>query len=322
MRTELLNSTKNINVLEELFLKCYYIREVEELIAREYPSQVFRCPVHLSVGQEAIAAGVCSALTTKDKVISTHRSHAHYLAKGGNLLMFFAELMGRVGGCCNGRGGSMHIFDKEAGFFSSVPIVGSSLPIAAGIALADLERKEGQISVAFVGDAVIESGQFHEALNIISLFKLPVMVVIEDNLYSTYARKETRQSKNLNVEKIVQGFGLGYQQGNGDDVLSVFTIATNAIKAVRENKPQVLKFDTFRLYEHCGPNRDDEVGYREVGEIEKFMNRDPLKIAKIRLENEITFSDIETKQYLIKENINETFEKSKKLPLAGLEMMK
>lgn len=311
---------QNKEVLEELYLKCYYIREVEELIAREYSSQVFRCPVHLSVGQEAIAAGVCGALRIRDKVVSTHRSHAHYLAKGGNLLAFFAELMGRVGGCCNGRGGSMHIFDRDAGFFSSVPIVGSSLPIAAGIALADLGRNEGHVTVAFIGDAAIESGQFHEALNIISLFKLPVLVVMEDNLYSTYARKESRQSKDLSVEKIVQGFGLGYQEVNGDDVSSVFTAATNAIEAVRKNKPQVLKFDTFRVYEHCGPNRDDDLGYREIGEIEKFSERDPLKISKSKLKSGTKITALDTNQESIKQNIHKIFEEAKRLPMAGLEL--
>ena len=311
---------QNKAVLEELYLKCYYIREVEELIAREYASQVFRCPVHLSVGQEAIAAGVCSALRITDKVVSTHRSHAHYLAKGGNLLAFFAELMGRVGGCCNGRGGSMHIFDRDAGFFSSVPIVGSSLPIAAGIALADLGRNEGHVTVAFIGDAAIESGQFHEALNIISLFKLPVLVVMEDNLYSTYARKESRQSKDLSVEKIVQGFGLGYQEVNGDDVSSVFTVATNAIEAVRGNKPQVLKFDTFRVYEHCGPNRDDDLGYREIGEIEEFSERDPLKISQSKLKGGTKIISLDTNQESIKQNIHKIFEEAKRLPMAGLEL--
>lgn len=306
--------------LQDLYMKMYYIREVEELVAREYPSQVFRCPVHLSVGQEAVAAGVCSALRTSDKVVSTHRSHAHYLAKGGSLIAFFAEIMGRVGGCCQGRGGSMHIFDKEVGFFASVPVVGSSLPIAAGIALADLEVKQGNITVAFVGDATIETGQFHEALNIISLYKLPVLIVIEDNRYSTYARKETRQSKSLSVEKIVQGFGLGYQEGSGDDVATVFRMATDAIEAVRDNRAQVLKFDTFRVYEHCGPNRDDGLGYRELGEIEKFSERDPLWIAESKLNFDTSIEILNAKQELIKNDIKSVFEKAKSLPMAESEL--
>lgn len=308
-------------ILVESYLKMYYIREVEELITREYPSQVFRCPVHLSVGQEAVAVGVCNALRKSDKVVSTHRSHAHYLAKGGNLLAFFAEIMGRMGGCCQGRGGSMHIFDKEVGFFASVPIVGSSLPIAAGIAFADRELKNGDITVAFVGDAAIETGQFHEALNLISLFKLPILIVIEDNGYSTYAKKESRQPKSLSMRKIVEGFGLGYREGNGDNVTSVFELTTDAIRAVRENRPRVIKFDTYRLYEHCGPNRDDDLGYRESGEIEKFSQRDPLGIAKFQLKHDELAEISETKLALIKKSIKNVFEEAKNLPLAELELV-
>jgi len=309
-------------LFQDLYMKMYYIREVEELIAKEYKSQLFRCPVHLSVGQEAVAVGVCSALRMNDKVVSTHRSHAHYLAKGGSLRKFVAEIMGRVGGCCEGRGGSMHIFDKSAGFFASVPIVGSSLPIAAGIALAELDVKQGNIAVAFVGDATIESGQFHEALNIISLFKLPVLIVIEDNKYSTYARKEARQSKNLSVEKIVEGFGLGYLEGNGDDVESVFQITNDSIKDVRDNKPQVLRFETFRVYEHCGPNRDDDLGYREVGEVERFLERDPLKIAETRLQGDSCRKTVASSQELIKRNIEVVFREVKTLPMADLVLAK
>lgn len=312
-------TNQDSDLIRDLYLKMYYIREVEELIAREYPSQIFRCPVHLSVGQEAVATGVCSALRLGDKVVSTHRSHAHYLAKGGSLLAFFAEIMGKSGGCCEGRGGSMHIFDKNAGFFASIPIVGSSLPIAAGIALADREANRGVVTVAFVGDATIETGQFHEALNIIALFKLPVLIVIEDNKYSTYAKKEARQSMNLSVKNIVQGFGLGYSEASGDDVQLVFQLSRGALKDVRENNPQVLRFDTFRVYEHCGPNRDDDLGYRELGEAEKFVERDPLKIMESKLSSYAFDSTNDPRKELIKRDIEIAFEKAKSLPLAELE---
>ena len=169
----------------ESFIRLAFVREVELMIAERYSEQIFRCPVHLSIGQEATAVGVCINLDTSDKVVSTHRSHAHYLAKGGSLFAMLCELMGKESGCCRGRGGSMHLFDKGQGFFGSVPIVGSSLPIAMGIAFAEKQMQTGNVTVAFVGDAAIETGQFHESLNFASTFELPLLIVIENNGYST-----------------------------------------------------------------------------------------------------------------------------------------
>ena len=180
----------------ESYIRLVFVREVELMIAEKYSDQIFRCPVHLSVGQEATAVGVCINLGTNDKVVSTHRSHAHYLAKGGSLFAMLCELMGKESGCCRGRGGSMHLFDKDQGFFGSVPIVGSSLPIAMGIAFAEKQLQTGNIAVAFVGDAAIETGQFHESLNFASTFDLPLLIVIENNGYSTYAPIMDRQPKN------------------------------------------------------------------------------------------------------------------------------
>ena len=136
---DLIESGEGIYLTKQLklYAQMSYVREVEELIAEKYNDQIFRCPVHLSVGQEAIAVGVCSELSIDDKVMSTHRSHAHYLAKGGDLYAMFCELMGKEAGCCLGRGGSMHLLDKAQGFYGSIPIVGSSLPITMGIALAE-----------------------------------------------------------------------------------------------------------------------------------------------------------------------------------------
>jgi pyruvate dehydrogenase E1 component alpha subunit len=277
---KLLSPLNSSDVLLKSYTELMYIREVETLIASNYAKQQFRCPVHLSVGQEAVAVGVSSNLRLNDKVVSTHRSHAHYLAKGGNLFRMFAELMGSPSGCCGGRGGSMHLFDDEVGFMASIPIVGSSTPIASGLAYAEKMLGVGHIAISFVGDAVLETGVFYETMNLAAVKNLPLLIVIEDNGYSTYADKSVRVPKTREIEKLVHGIGLNFLSGNGDDVTEVAQISNIAIREVRKNVPYVLQFETFRRYEHCGPNIDDSLGYRTESELDSYAQRDPLEVLK------------------------------------------
>ncbi|HLO77268.1 MAG TPA: thiamine pyrophosphate-dependent dehydrogenase E1 component subunit alpha, partial [Magnetospirillum sp.] len=160
------------------------IRRIEEAIATAYPQQEMRCPVHLSIGQEAIAAGVAQALRVSDQVVSNHRSHAHYLAKGGDLRVMLAELYGRQTGCAQGRGGSMHLIDPGAGVLAALPIVAGSMPVGVGAALAMRRAGRDDVVVIFCGDAAIEEGVFHESANFAALKRLPVIFVCENNLYS------------------------------------------------------------------------------------------------------------------------------------------
>lgn len=272
------------------YVQMSFIREVELLISRRYQEQIFRCPVHLSVGQEAVAVGVSWNLNDGDKAVSTHRSHAHYLAKGGSLFKMFAELMGSSEGCCGGRGGSMHIFDHSIGFISSIPIVGSSIPISAGAAMAEKISNSGNVVVAYIGDASLETGAFFETLNISSLKQLPLLIVIEDNGYSTYANKSVRVPRNRAVRSIVEGFGIPFFSGNGDVIDEVIDLSRAATEIARSNQTVVLEFSTFRLLEHCGPNNDDSLGYRSQEEIESYKERDPIMSLINKFdESEITF---------------------------------
>jgi TPP-dependent pyruvate/acetoin dehydrogenase alpha subunit len=266
------------NLRIQMFADLQLIRSVELLISKKYADQIFRCPVHLSVGQEAIAVGVSLNLRLEDKVVSTHRSHSHYIAKGGDLLMMFSELIGSPLGCCKGRGGSMHIFDKAVGFMASVPIVGSSLPIATGLALAEKYLNSGNIVAAFIGDAALETGAFYESLNLAALKKLPILIVLEDNGYSTFSNKKVRWPENKNVRQTIEGMGLTYFSGSGDDVEENYTQIGHIISDVRNNKPSLAHLDTFRRYEHCGPGLDDSMGYRTSVEIESYIQRDPIEI--------------------------------------------
>jgi len=299
----------------KLYAQMSFVREVEELIAEKYSEQIFRCPVHLSVGQEAIAIGVSSKLNVSDKVMSTHRSHAHYLAKGGDLYAMFCELMGKDAGCCLGRGGSMHLIDKAQGFYGSIPIVGSSLPIAMGIALAEKQSKSNNVVVAFVGDAAVETGQFHESLNFISLMKLPILIVLENNGYSTYSPINSRQSKDRDLSATAKGFGIPYFSANGDEIESVLKLTKESLVLVRNSHPVLIEFSTFRRYEHCGPSIDDELGYRTESEIKTYFHRDPLAKFTEALISEPNFSKISASiQSITRKYVVQVFDRALNAP--------
>ena len=167
--------TLDVDLRRRLLLDMIRIRMVEERIVDLYPEQEMRCPVHLSIGQEAAAVGVCSVLERDDWVFSGHRNHAHYLAKGGDLKQMLAEIYGKATGCCGGKGGSMHLTDLDAGFVGATPIVGSTVPIAVGAALTAQMRGDGRMVAVFFGDGAMETGVVHESLNFASLKRLPVL---------------------------------------------------------------------------------------------------------------------------------------------------
>jgi pyruvate dehydrogenase E1 component alpha subunit len=239
-----------------------------------------RCPVHLSVGQEAIAVGVSAALRLDDQVVSTHRCHAHYLAKGGDLVAMLCELMGNAAGCCGGRGGSMHLFDTRAGMLLSLPIVGASIPVGVGAALSFQQENKPNIAVIYMGDASIEEGVYHESANFAALRKLPAIFVCENNLYSVYTRLDDRQPPRLLTE-LGRGHGMATAHVDGNDVAAVQTASLRAVMRARAGGgPTFLLADTFRWREHCGPNYDNDLGYRTVAEFEYWRTKDP--IARVR----------------------------------------
>ena len=192
-------ATASETIATQLFESMVRIRQIEEAIADHYSEQEMRCPVHLSIGQEGAAVGVCAALRSSDMAMSGHRSHAHYLAKGGNLLAMIAEIYGRQTGCSGGRGGSMHLVDLAAGFMGAVPIVGSTIPIATGLAFAERQKGGSRLTVAFLGEAATEEGVFHESANFASLHQLPIVYVCENNLYSVYSPMQVRQPAHREV---------------------------------------------------------------------------------------------------------------------------
>ncbi len=266
-----------------LYRSMLRIRRVEEALAARYAEQEMRCPMHLCIGQEAIAAGVCAALERSDSVFSNHRAHGHYLAKGGNLNRMIAELYGCSTGCCGGRGGSMHLIDLSVGFMGSTPIVGGTVPLAVGVAWAATLKAGREVVVAFFGDGCFEEGVVHESMNFAALHKLPVIFVCEDNDFSVYTRRDARQPDRP-IHEVAAAHGLRAASGNGSDVDEVFGLATEAVDRARLGEgPQFLEFRTYRWREHCGPNFDDEFDYRSEHEIKKGLSECPVDFYKSRL---------------------------------------
>ena len=264
--------------LSELQASMLRIRLVEESIANKYSEQKMRCPTHLSIGQEAIAVGVCSNLTNEDQVLSSQRAHAHYLAKGGCLNSMLAEIYGKVTGCSKGMGGSMHLIDKSVGFMGSTAIVGNTIPVAVGSALAMKIQEKKSISCVFFGDGATEEGVFYESINFAIIHNLPVLFICENNLYSVYSGLEVRQPKGRKIFEMVRAFGIESSHGDGNNVQQVSDYVELARdKILSGNGPQFLEFDTYRWREHCGPNYDNDIGYREEEEFLEWVKKDPLK---------------------------------------------
>jgi TPP-dependent pyruvate/acetoin dehydrogenase alpha subunit len=260
------------------------IRLVDERIAAIYHEQEMRCPVHLSIGQEATPVGVCEHLTARDYAMSGHRSHGHYLAKGGSLRAMFAEMYGKATGCTSGKGGSMHLLDLDAGFLGAVPIVGSTIPIAVGAAWGSRIRSEPRVVVTFFGEGATEEGVFHEAINFASLKQLAVIFVCENNLYSVYSPMSVRQPAHREVYEVARGHGVEAHQADGNDVLAVHALAGRAIaKARAGDGPTFLELATYRWREHCGPNYDNTFGYRTEEEFEAWREQDPVPAYEERL---------------------------------------
>ncbi|MGB0683122.1 MAG: thiamine pyrophosphate-dependent dehydrogenase E1 component subunit alpha [Magnetovibrionaceae bacterium] len=269
-----------------LYYSMRLIRDLEETIAERYGEQEMRCPVHLSVGQEAAAVGSCAALNADDLIVSTHRCHGHYLAKGGDPRAMMAEIYGRVTGCCGGRGGSMHLFDEDAGVLASVPIVGSALPLGVGAALAIQQRGEDRVVVGFVGDGAVEEGAVHEAANFAALKKLPMIFFVENNQFSVYTdvadRQPTRPLTNLG-----RAHGMPSERCDGNDVEQTLDVTMDAIERARAGDgPSWIVADTYRWREHCGPNYDNDLGYRTEADFLEWKARDPLPAFETRLREE------------------------------------
>lgn len=267
--------------LKKIYETAYLIRSVEETIALKYNEQKMRCPVHLSTGQELVPSILSIFSKTSDPCVSTHRGHAHYLAKGGNLKRMIAEIYGKETGCSKGKGGSMHLIDKSVGFYGTSAIVGNSIPIGVGLSYMLKLKKKKNFSIVYLGDGAAEEGVFFESINLAATKNLPVLFICENNLYSVYSSLDVRQPKKRNIYKMVKSMGIDSIKCNGHNIDEMYNSLKNATKLIRrKQQPFFLEFSTYRWREHCGPNYDNSLGYRTIEEFNIWKNKDSLQKLK------------------------------------------
>lgn len=295
-------------ILESMYL----IRGLEEGIASRYDEGKMRCPTHLSIGQECAPAVLSVLLDRKeDQAVSTHRAHAHYLSKGGDPKKLVAEIYGKATGCSGGFGGSMHLVDQSVGFMGSTAIVGGTIPIGVGLALAKSIKKEPGVVVVYLGDGAIEEGSFYESANFAAVKKLPVLFVCENNQYSVYSSLTCRQPSGRKIVDVTKGIGLKSWHGDGNNTLQTYDILSNALDSIKSgNGPAFVELDTYRWREHCGPNYDNHLNYRDEAEFQAWIERDPI----LALEKSLLTVDLLTEEFMhtfksnIKKLVEECFE--------------
>lgn len=298
----------------ELYHKMLRIRLVEEALADEYAKQEMKCPMHLYIGQEAVAAGISQVCTPEDALISTHRSHGHYLAKMGALRPMFAELYGRSTGSSKGKGGSMHLLDLDIGYYGSSAIVGGNIPLVAGLALSFQYKKLARMAVAFFGDGAAEEGVLYETLNFSALKKLPVLFVCENNHFSVSTRFEDRQPLN-NIYKRAETFGVQSERVDGNDVLAVHAAAKRARAHISEGKgPYFIEAHTYRWRTHCGPQWDAPSSARPREELQFWLDRCPIETFRNSISSQYSDTELNQVTAQIKAEIADAFAFAKSSP--------
>jgi len=299
---------------KEFLISLHYdmlrIRRIEEEIERRYCEDEMKSPIHLVIGQEATSVGACAALYQQDLVYCGHRTHGHYLAKGGSLKKMMSELYCRLDGCAGSRGGSMHLFDKSTGMAGSSAIVAGSIPIAAGAALSFQILKQDHVSMVFFGDAATEEGACWEAINFSALRKLPVIFFCENNFFSVCSSLEVRQPPMVKIFEKAKGFGLPSVQVDGTNVLKIFEATQEAVDRARNGGgPTFIEAPVYRWRGHGGAGDDSATGYRDLKEVqhwEKFCPIDTFRELLIEM-NLYTEVDWEKDENKILKEISDAF---------------
>ena len=263
----------------------YRIRRVEEEIAAVYPSDKIKSPVHLSIGQEAVSVGVCEALRPDDVVFGSYRSHALYLAKGGNLRQMIAELYGKADGCAKGKGGSMHLIDTRARVMGASAVVGTTIPQAVGFAYAVKLQRKDSVVASFFGDGAVDEGVFYESLNFAALKALPIVFVCENNRYAIHTHQSKRQKLD-NICERARGQGMPAEQIPNNDVQRIYECISESVGQLRAGSSGPFFFEclTYRLKEHVGPSDDFQLGYRTREEADVWLRTDPIEQLRAHLD--------------------------------------
>lgn len=307
------------NLLISLHHELLKVRLTEETLAERYREQEMRTPAHFGSGQEAVAVGVCHALRRDDVVFTHHRSHNHYLAKGGSGYELAAELYGRADGCSGGRGGSVHLTAPHVGFIASSAILGETVAVAVGAALAFQMDKVDRIAVVFFGEGAMDEGSFYESINYAAVKKLPVLFVCENNLYATESPLSIRQAPGTDLCERVRAFKVAARRIDGNDVLEVFQATQAIARDIRAGiGPYFLECMTYRWREHVGPHFDHELkrAYRSREEVEAWMARCPVVRSRERLmQSGVATSDqLDAWQSQIQAEVSADIEKARMAP--------
>lgn len=305
--------------LLRLYKEMLRIRLIEESFVEPILKGEIRTPCHLYSGQEAIAVGVCSVLNRDDYIFGNHRSHGHYLAKGGDMKAMAAEIFCRQTGCSRGRGGSMHLIAPEVGMLGAAPIVAGTVSLALGAALAVAIRKDGRVAVSFFGDGAVGEGVLHEALNFAALKKLPLIFACENNLYATHMPiRECRVDRD--IADLAAPYGIRAEKIDGNDVLAVREAALRAVEDCRiGNGPVFLEFLTYRLRGHVGPDDNIQGTHTDIRppeEIAAWRLRDPIvRLGEYLIENGFSqVSELEGIREVIIREVEEALDYAKKSP--------
>jgi pyruvate dehydrogenase E1 component alpha subunit len=272
------------------------IRRVEEKIGDGVTEGKIVCPCHLGIGQEAIAVGVASHLRKSDRVFGTHRSHPHFIAVGGEVYQLMSEVLGKADGCSGGMGGSMHLYAADHGFLGSVPIVGGTVPLAVGAALAAKKDGREDIAVAFFGDGAAEEGVVHESMNLAAVLKLPVLFVCENNLFSSHLHISRRQPADR-VGRYAEAHCMPIETIDGNDVVTVAAASRRLISRMRRGEgPGFLEAVTYRWRGHVGPREDNDVGVNRSGDLILWKERDPIRRLFNALSRDMIMDDAELRR--------------------------
>jgi TPP-dependent pyruvate/acetoin dehydrogenase alpha subunit len=298
---------------ERLYRSLYRIRRAEEEIARAYPTDKIKSPVHLSIGQEAVSVGVCEALEPHDIVYGTYRGHAFYLARGGDLRQMIAELYGRATGCTKGKGGSMHLIAPEQGVMGTSAVVGTTIANAVGHAYALRYRRRDAVVVSFFGDGATEEGVFAESLNFAVLKRLPILFVCENNQYAIHTHQTRRQGTPAICDR-ARAHGMPAERLFGDDLLDLVGRSRDVVPRVRAGAgPWFFEVMTYRWREHVGPGTDYHLGYRTQDEAAPAMANDPVR----RLAEMIDPAERAVIESAVEEEIADAFAFAEASPFPG-----
>lgn len=302
-----------MSLSQETLLALYYgmlrIRQVQLRIESLYLQDEMKTPIHLCIGQEAVAEGVCSTLRRDDYIASNHRGHGHYLAKGGDLKALIAELHGKKSGCSRGYGGSMHLVDATVGHLGSSSIVGGGIPIGTGLGLAIKMKKTSQVCVVFFGDGAADEGVLYESLNFAMLKKLPVIYILENNQWSVCSRALSRQAGE-NIFHCASPNLLLSRKIDGNDVVVVYETAQEAVERARNGLgPSFIECETYRILGHAGCAAQEPKGYRGPEEVEAWQKKCPVTNfgEKLMREGILTEEALDAKEQEIEAEIDEAF---------------